>query len=168
MRQKEKLIKSDIVFTPIHIATWIINYFSPNGKILDPCMGNGAFYNQFPGEKFWCEITLGRDFFEYKQIVDWIITNPPFTRIEDFMEHAFKLSKNVVYLLPAHKTFSSWKRIRLIEDYGGIKTILLIKGQQCNFPFRYPYGVFYFKKKYKGPTLIKNCEHIQELDGRNK
>jgi len=154
-----KIKKSDIVYTPDHIASWIVKYFAPTGLILDPCMGDGAFYKQFHGKKDWCEITQGRNFFDYKNYVNWIITNPPFSEIEKFMEHAFNLATNVVFLLPAHKTFSSWKRIRLIENYGGIKTILLIKGQDCNFPFRYPYGIFYFKKHYEGPTSIINCEH---------
>lgn len=151
-------VQSDVVYTPEHIVDWIIDYFKPTGFILDPCCGDGAFYNKFAEPKDWCEIRKGRDFFEYNKKVDWIITNPPFTNVEKFMEHAFSLANDVVFILPAHKPFSSWKRMRLIEEYGGIKTILLIKGQQCEFPFRYPYGVFHFSEGYSGGTMIINCE----------
>jgi len=158
LKQESRWVESDVVYTPDHIAEWIVNYFKPQGLCLDPCKGGGAFYNKFPGEKDWCEIRDGRNFFDHTTKAIWIITNPPFTNIERFMEHSFSLADNVVFLLPAHKTFSSWARIRLIEAYGGIVTILLVKGQQCQFPFRYPYGVFHFQKGYNGGTLIQNCE----------
>ena len=40
--------EKDMVMTPEPSAIDVINHFSPTGKILDPCRGEGAFYNNFP------------------------------------------------------------------------------------------------------------------------
>ncbi|BCV04978.1 MAG: hypothetical protein CM15mV95_500 [Caudoviricetes sp.] len=43
--------------TPEYLAINIINHFKPTGKILDPCRGTGAFYNNFnTDDKDWCEL----------------------------------------------------------------------------------------------------------------
>src|SRR5210317_1969574 len=90
----------DIVMTPPCLAIDIIQHFSPTGRILDPCRGEGAFYDNYPtANKDWCELSEGKDFFEYKEKVDWIITNPPWSKIRDFVEHGMTLSDNMVYLI---------------------------------------------------------------------
>lgn len=61
---------NDVVFTQDHIARDIVRYFKPTGRMLDPCCGNGAFLKYMPGAD-WCEITKGKDFFEWKDPVDW-------------------------------------------------------------------------------------------------
>ena len=150
-----KATASDTVQTPVSIAKMIVSAFSPRGITLEPCRGSGNIYKELPEPKDWCEIRKGKDFFVYNKQVDWIITNPPFTNVEHFMRHAFKLADNVVFILPAHKPFASWERMKLIKNYGGIVELILIKGQECNFPFRYPYGIFYFKKGYVDGIKIK-------------
>ena len=37
--------EKDIVMTPEWLAIEIIDHFSPSGIILDPCRGEGAFYD---------------------------------------------------------------------------------------------------------------------------
>ena len=36
----------------------------------------------------WCEIGEGGDFLRYNQKVDWIISNPPWSKILVFIKHA--------------------------------------------------------------------------------
>ena len=64
---------NDVVFTPPLVARMIVDEFKPSGKILEPCRGLGGFYNELPEPKDWCEITEGRDFFDYHEKVDWIV-----------------------------------------------------------------------------------------------
>ena len=72
----------DIVMTPHKLAREIIEYYKPTGRVLDPCRGEGAFYENFPEdtERDWCELAEGRDFLSYEKQVDWIITNPPWSK----------------------------------------------------------------------------------------
>ena len=141
---------SDCVQTPNHIAELIVKRYSPSGKILEPCCGDGAFLKHIPGAD-WCEIKKGRDFFDYKHQVDWIITNPPYSIYDKFISHCFELSKNVVLLVPIAKAFKSMSIERLVDKYGGLKEIWLMGGgSKCGFSFGFPTGCLYYKKNYHG------------------
>ena len=119
---------NDVVMTKIETAKWIINYFKPTGKILEPCKGDGAFYNQFDGDKDWCEITKGKNFFEYDKRVDWIITNPPFSIFDKFLLKAFEIADNIVFFCPLNKVFKGKKLDVEIKKYGDIKKIVHMGG----------------------------------------
>ena len=150
---------SDSVMTPPHIAKMVVNHYKPTGLVLEPAMGTGNIYRELTNKKDWCEITKGRDFFDYNKKVDWIITNPPYSIYDRFLEHCFELADNVVLLVPIAKAFKSMKIERLVDKYGGLKEIWLIgSGTKCGFAFGFPTGCLYYKKGYKG--LI---ERINEL-----
>lgn len=70
-----------------------------SGRVLDPSRGQGAFYNLIPDgcEKLWCELDDDRDFFAFNEHVDWIVTNPPWSKLKAFMEHAMSISDNVCF-----------------------------------------------------------------------
>ena len=149
---------NDKVYTPEHIAKKIIDLYNINGLILDASSGkNKVFYNNYPKDckKDWCEIELGKDFFNYNKKVDWIITNPPYSIFDEFLKHSQELSDNIVFLIPLSKAVSSMKRIRTILKYGNIVSIDLIPASKCGFPFGFPACSFYIKKGYKGNTKIK-------------
>ena len=153
--------KNDKVYTPSNIAKMIINTFPLNGKVLDAFKGKGAFYNQYPDnvEKDWCEIDDGKDFFEYNEKVDWIITNPPYSILDEVLEHSFKIADNIVYLVPISKIFTSLKRIRSILNFGNIREIHIISASRCGFPFGFPACAIWFQRDYKGQTLIKELDN---------
>ena len=46
----------------------------------------------------WCEVTEGRDFMAYSLPTDWIVTNPPWSKVFPFLRHAMTLADNVVFL----------------------------------------------------------------------
>jgi hypothetical protein len=118
----------DIVMTPPCLAIDIIRHFSPTGRILDPCRGEGAFYDNYPtANKDWCELSEGKDFFDYKEKVDWIITNPPWSKIRDFVEHGMTLSDNMVYLITINH-FTTKRRMRdIIQGGWGIKEFYCVE-----------------------------------------
>jgi predicted RNA methylase len=86
--------------------------------LLDPARGQGAFYNallKVPGARVdWCEIAEGRDFLDYTKKVDWIVTNPPWSNgpFRHFLNHAFDLADNVVFLIKTQMARSTVARIR--------------------------------------------------------
>lgn len=149
------VLPADIVYTPDYVSKHIIRWLNPTGKILDPCKGDGAFYNYFPQGAEYCEIREGKDFFLYNEKVDWVIGNPPYSIFENFLKKAFEISDNVSFLVPTNKIFQRQKIMDMINNYGGIESIIIYgSGQLIDFPFGFSVGNFHFKKGYKGETKI--------------
>jgi hypothetical protein len=143
----------DTVYTPDWCAEDMVRFFRPSGRILEPCKGLGAFMKHLPPETFWCELELGVDFFEWKKEVDWIITNPPYSKTRLFMKHAFKVSKNVVYLIPARNLFSGYGTVREAKHYGGMKNLRWYgTGGSLGFPMGNAIAAVHWQKGYIGPT----------------
>ena len=71
VRYKKSTV-SDKVYTPEDVAKRIISEFELCGIVLDPCCGHGAFYDNYPDyvQKDFCELDLGKDFFDYNKHVD--------------------------------------------------------------------------------------------------
>lgn len=112
--------KGDVVYTPDFCAKDMVEFFSPTGKVLEPCNGKGAI-SKYIKDCITCEITEGTDFFDYKENVDWIITNPPFSIFSKIIKHGLTISDNSVWLLPTWKMFSGYGLMKSIRSIGGIK-----------------------------------------------
>ncbi len=145
---------NDMFYTPEQLAKEIVKYFKPSGKILEPCSGTGAFLKALPIETEWCEITKGKNFFDYHNKVDWIVTNPPFSKLTKFLEHSFRISNNVVFLINLAGLFTT-KRIRIMNvNKFAMKEIRFVKQPetfvQCG---RIPAAV-HFKREYSGKTKM--------------
>lgn len=146
---------SDIVYTPDGIAAGIIRWLKPTGICLDPCRGDSAFYKHLPEGREFCEIRDGKDFFDYNKKCDWIIGNPPYSIFETFLQHSFAIADNVAFLVPTNKVFQRQIIMDRINNWGGVKGILIYgSGQLLDFPFGFSVGLFHFKKDYKGETKI--------------
>lgn len=149
--RSSKATAADSVMTPPHIAKIIIDRYEPSGHILEPCRGTGNIYRLLPEPKDWCEIAQGRDFFDYVGKVDWIITNPPFSIYDLFLEKCFEVADNVVLLVPIAKAFKSLKIERLVDSFGGLAEIWILgSGTACGFAFGFPTGCLYYKRNYYG------------------
>lgn len=68
---------NDVVFTPDWLAKQICGMFDIKGKVLEPCKGEGSFLKYLPTNTDWCEIADGKNYYDYNEKVDWIVTNPP-------------------------------------------------------------------------------------------
>jgi hypothetical protein len=148
-------IEKDVVYTPEPIAKDIIEWVNPAGLCLDPCKGDGAFFNNFPGRRDWCELREGRDFFEYSKKVDFIIGNPPYSIFEEFLRHSFELADDVVYIVPTNKVFQRILIMDMIMTWGGIYAVMMYgSGSNVGFPFGFSVGAFHFRKGYNGNTNI--------------
>jgi hypothetical protein len=109
--------EQDIVYTPRWLSQAIINYYNPTGAILDPCKGGGAFSDYM--ECDWCELSLGVDFLakDESKHYDWIVTNPPWSMLRQFIEKSVKISDNIVFLINFN-ALTTRKRLSLIHDNG--------------------------------------------------
>lgn len=96
-------------------------------RVLDAFSGDGAFYDQYPPFviKEWCEIDKGKDFFKWKQPVEWILTNPPYSKMNDVIKHSVKVAtKGIAYLIGIMNL--SPNRLKILEDAGfGITQLYL-------------------------------------------
>jgi hypothetical protein len=104
----------DQTYTNRDFAKRVIAHFAPSGRILDPCRGDGAFYDNLPDGADWCELTQGRDFLDWSERVDWIITNPPWSpeAYRAISRHAFEIADNVVFLTTLHTALGTYARHR--------------------------------------------------------
>ena len=69
---------------------------------LEPAAGDGRIVNFLQNKGItmdYCELQEGIDFFEWRGEYDLVITNPPFSLAQEFIEHALSMSTTVVMLL---------------------------------------------------------------------
>ena len=141
----------DVVMTPSTTAKIIIDYFKPTGKLLEPCRGEGAIYNYMSGDKHWCEISEGKDFMDWSEQVDWIITNPPYSIFDLFLKKAMSVADNIVFFVPFSKLFKSKSNDEMVRQYGDIKEIVNMgTGSQHGFKMGFMVGCIHYKKDYVG------------------
>lgn len=145
---------NDVVFTPEWLAEIIVSLFPIQGSILEPCKGEGAFLKYLPPHTEWCEIADNVNFYDYDKKVDWIITNPPYSDFNRFLEHSFILADNIVLLVPVAKMFKSMSTLTSIYNYGGFVSIYTLPASKAGFPFGFPCAVYYIKRGYEGTTEI--------------
>ncbi len=154
---KKNPVTADIVFTPPELAVAIIEHYKPSGVLLDPAYGNGAFFENFPKGAVtdWCEIAKNKDFFEYKGKVDWVITNPPWSIIKEFLRHAYTLSDNIVFLAPITHFVTKARLREMKEGSFAIKEILCVPTPKANWPQSgFQLAAVHLKKDYNGPIYV--------------
>jgi len=141
----------DVVYTPDWVARDMVDFFKPDGRILDPCKGNGAFTKYLPNAE-WCEIEQGRDFFQWSEQVDWAFGNPPYTVFSEWWQHSMEIAENICYLIPLNKPFNSGKMFLYMFNWGFIKHMrYYANGPQLGFPIGFAIGAVHFQKGYNGP-----------------
>lgn len=100
---------------------------TPADTACDPFRGGGAFHRNLPVGSGWFEIKDGRDFFASDTAYDWLVSNPPYSRIDDVLSRSADVSvKGFGYLLAAHAVTP--RRIEAMESAGfGLAIIHLCK-----------------------------------------
>lgn len=145
----------DVVYTPDWVALDMVDYFKPSGRILEPSCGDGVFLKYLPKDTEWCEIEKGRDFFAWNKPMDWMVGNPPYKIIKEWLEHSFIYASNVLYLMPMNSPFNSMARMKVILSYGNIKAIRAYgNGSIFGMDYGFAVGAFWFQCGYKGKTDI--------------
>lgn len=144
--------RGDRVFTPEWCASDMVNHFRPEGRILEPFKGGGVFTDLIPHAD-WCEIDEGRDFFAWSDPVEWIISNPPYSKTRECFRHGYRIAANVVYLVPLRNVFSGHGFVVELHQTGGIVEIRCYgTGSRLGFPMGNAVGAIHWKRGYAGPT----------------
>jgi len=145
--------KADAVYTPDWCAADMVDWFKPEGRILEPAKGDGAFLRHLPAHTEWCEIEQGRDFFDCTVQYDWIMSNPPYSTLRPWLAHSFNVAENIVYLFPLKNFFSAHGQIMEVKNRGWIKHIRLYgTGSRLGFPMGNAIGAFHFLRGWHGDT----------------
>lgn len=105
---RNKSERSDKYYTPkslvkIHLEQ-LIPIVPACSLILEPAKGLGAYYDYFqlafPTCSYdYCEIDEGKDFLEYQGTPDVIITNPPFSLLQKFINKSIELHPLIISFL---------------------------------------------------------------------
>ena len=117
-------ISNDKVMTPESLAKALVQYFEPSGRGLEPCRGTGNIWRYLENAD-WCEITESKDFFDYTDKVDYIFTNPPWSKIRLFLQHSMEIANDIYFLFTINHLWTK-ARLRDIKNNGfGIVEICL-------------------------------------------
>ena len=150
----------DVVMTPEYIAEALINHFKPSGKILEPCKGTGNFLKYLPKDTLWCEITEGKDFFKFNMRVDWIITNPAWSKIREFLKHSMEIANNVCFLFTINHLWTK-ARLRDIKQAGfGIVEIAIFEAPKELNSSGFACGMVWLQRDYKGNIKFSDLGKI--------
>ena len=154
---------NDVVMTPQTLADALVEAIDPCGLVLEPCVGSGAFVSALRrhmqtcdgiNEVETCEISDGRDFLQWRDEVDWVLTNPPWSQFRAFLAHALTLAHDVALL----STVNHWwtrHRVQAVQRAGfGYRHLVL-----CDWPDEFPasgfqLGMMHVSKGYEGPLQI--------------
>lgn len=148
-------LSSDLVMTPISLTKVIVEHFKPKGKILEPCCGTGNFLKILPKNTEWCEINKGKDFFEYNKKINWIISNPPWSKFKDFLIHSMQLADNIVFLITINHLWTK-ARLRAMKTANfGIKEIAMIPEKVKDFrQTGFRCAAIHLQRNYKGDIRL--------------
>lgn len=159
---KRRGLAFDDFTTPPKLAAEMVGMvpFEPGDVALDPCRGGGAFLDAFPASTRaeWCEIKEGRDFLQRAEPADWIVSNPPYSCLDDFFGHALRLArKGVGFLLLAHHLTA--RRIVQAQEQGfEVAALHVVKVQGW-------YGFAFFILWRKGATGATVTGRVERYRG---
>lgn len=154
---------NDRVYTPDDLAATIVRHFKPEGFVLEPCSGKGAFvrairtYLDSTGHINYlceCEIDDGQDFFkmEADHRFNYIMTNPPWSMLLPFLQRSMYWADNVIFLCLVPAFFQKAKQRAILEAGFGIKEILYVQQPKKPWPSTgFCLGAVHIQRGWKGP-----------------
>lgn len=129
---KKRNSPKDVFYTPETLVKehleLIMEYTKEEDKWFDPFYGEGVYYNAFPTNiKKYTEIAMGKDFFDFKDEVDMIVSNPPYSMIDKVLEHSVSLKPRVISYLIGMGNLTA-KRIEYMNKQGyGLAKLYITK-----------------------------------------
>jgi len=130
--KREKFVNPDECYTPEYAIFPLLPYLTKGWKIWDCAFGSGRLAKHF--EKYWFKVIGAeeQDFLKdeiNKFAFDVIITNPPYSKKDDFLKRAFEIGKPFAFLLPL-TTLEGMKRSNMFR---GNNIQMIIPNRRINF-----------------------------------
>ncbi len=120
----------DNLYTPAYAVTPLLEYVSKTAVIWECCDAGGSEYTKVFRENgnhvIASDIQTGENFFDYEpeEHYDIIITNPPYSLKNEFLERAYSLNKPFAFLLPI-TTLESQARNKIFRNYNSELELLV-------------------------------------------
>ena len=168
---------NDIYFTPEELAKKCISMvpLSHSDVVLDPAEGEGVFINNYPEfikTRIGMDINKGSNFLKYKGTVDWCITNPPYSLLNDYLKTSIEVCRvGFAYLVGSYSITP--KRLKMCGDAGfGLYSMHLCKvsrwfGMTCFVVFLKDYDEkkikFTYDRKVYNIGYSRNKKHSYYL-----
>lgn len=151
-------ISNDKVMTPEPLARALVQYFRPSGKGLEPCRGTGNIWRLLENAD-WCEIDEGLDFFDYNDKVDYIFTNPPWSQIREFINHAMEIADEIYFLLTINHIWTK-ARLRDIKKAGfGLREICIFDTPKTFPQTGFVLGMVHLSRNYCGDIKLTELQY---------
>lgn len=123
--------------TPPSALKPLYEFLDKEWTIWEPACGKGNLANEIKNRGYQViatDILTGKDFLRWKpDKFDCIITNPPFSKKQQFLERCYELKKPFALLLPL-TTFETPKRQHLFKKHG-VQVIFFDKRINFETPF---------------------------------
>lgn len=117
---------NDKIYTPSKVVDIMLDFcdYKEGQLVLEPARGLGAIYDKLKKPKDYCEIEEDKDFFNYEKKVDLIITNPPYSILDKFLNHTYTLCNKFCFLIGSYSLTP--KRIQTMNSNGFYITKMLL------------------------------------------
>ena len=122
---------TDEVFTPKYAINPLLPFLKKNWKIWECAWGKGSLAKHFEDEGFKVEGNKAENFLliDKNEFIDCIVTNPPYSIKDKFLEKCYKIGKPFALLMPL-TALEGIKRGALYKKYG---IQLIIPNRRINF-----------------------------------
>ena len=122
----------DCIYTPDELSLAIVKTLKPAGVVLEPCRGGGSFIRAFDSYGITHEsdeIKDGEDFLKRTSTkANWLITNPPFSKVMAFLKKAIDLGiENIAFLCTINVIWMNGKLNLLNENGYSLEMIYLVE-----------------------------------------
>jgi len=112
---------NDEFYTPAYAIYPLLKYIKPGSRIWCPFDTKDSLFPKILGENntvLYTHLEEGKDFFNWfpKFEIDYIISNPPYSRKGDVLNRLFELNKPFAMLVGVVGLFESQKRFNMFKD----------------------------------------------------
>tara|TARA_R110002167_G_scaffold3059_3_gene14795 strand:+ start:1688 stop:2281 length:594 start_codon:yes stop_codon:yes gene_type:complete len=123
---KNRATPNDKIYTPLKVVDIMLDFceYKEGQLVLEPARGLGAIYDKLKTPKEYCEIEEDKDYFDYHNKVDIVITNPPYSILDKFLKHTYTLCDKFCFLIGSYSLTP--KRIEVMNSNGFYITKMLL------------------------------------------
>lgn len=120
IKRTSRSAASDECYTPVDQVSPLLKYLDKDKTYYEATSGiSSSILDGFDGTDYSIVGSGGRDFFTCgpDDVYDGVITNPPYSIKDKFIEHCYSLKKPFALFLPV-ASFQGGKRGQMFMDYG--------------------------------------------------